>query len=177
MSEFGDWAKSSLASVVEQSGKLFRAATGAKKDEGFGSAGYEDRLSAAVAAHNNSPQGRAERAEWEKANGIESRGAEPDVAVLLTENQVKALLAAETDKTDREVNAAMLDVMRGASVHNVVDNRVQLDYSNDAQSYIGILAPSDKPRLDEALTKAPRTEPTAVSERSPTREASVEHER
>ena len=75
------------------------------------------------------------------------------IAIRLTEEQTKLLLAAEYPNNTRQQNAALNSIYTGSAPINVMNETIALDYSEAQKSFFATLDKDLKPTLDQTLTQ------------------------
>ena len=75
------------------------------------------------------------------------------IAVRLTEEQTKLLLSSEYPNDGRTQTTALAAIYSGEDQVNIMDESVQLDYSENEQTFFAILERGEKPALDAKLTQ------------------------
>lgn len=80
------------------------------------------------------------------------------IAVRLTEDQIKLLLSSEYPNDGQKQNTALANIYNGDEEINVFNETVQLDHSDDEQTYFAILEQNEKPALDAKLTQLQRVQ-------------------
>jgi hypothetical protein len=76
-----------------------------------------------------------------------------EVAVKLTDNQAKSLLAAQFPNDFRKQTAALQTVLSGDATVGVADGIAQLDYSEAKETFFAVIDKNDKPALDTRLNQ------------------------
>lgn len=87
-----------------------------------------------------------------KLSGLEVHKDEP-TAVHLTEEQTKLLLASEYPNDARKQTIALAAIYSGKNQINIMEESIQLDYSEDEKTFFAILRQDEKPTLDAKLTQ------------------------
>jgi hypothetical protein len=94
----------------------------------------------------------AKEAEEEKNKKPGDKDREP-IAVKLTEEQTKLLLSSEYPNDGRTQTTTLAAIYSGEDEVNIMDESVQLDYSEDEKTFFAILERGEKPALDAKLTQ------------------------
>jgi hypothetical protein len=143
----------------------FDTATGARILTGA----RADEISRAVQEYNATPEGRAERAEWEKQNPPtptpEDELSRKTVALSLTEEQARLLLVAEYPNDVPAVYRGMFEITNLDTSVNIMNESVALDYEEDRKIFYAEMEREEKPafleKLDDVLEQNYRlTHPT-----------------